>query len=223
MNSFMKYSAMMLIISTAGTNVAHATGPYVSLNVSNANLEHSIERNIGNATLPVQDTSGFTTASDSGIGGGAAVGYSFDLPNNFFVGAEGFYNQENASTKNINSVLVTDIDLDATYGARFIAGAHVTDKFSLYTHAGATVVDFDVRNSYTFAPPVRTTSEREVGFSYGVGADMKINNKMSVFTEYTQINDVSFTPLPEVAGNTGRLNQNELNISKLSLGVKYAF
>jgi len=215
------YLLPSILILSAGT--AQADGLYISGKVGASTLGHTIERNIGTTTLPVQDTSGVSSVTETGVSLGIGVGYTFDINEMLFVGGEAFYNYENASTRNINSVLVTDIDLEHTYGGRFIAGAHVTDKFSLYAHAGATVLDFDINNSYTFAPPVREASSHEVAFSYGLGADYKLDDNVSVFAEFTQIKDVGFTPIPEVAGGTGRINPNDLDLGRISLGVKYSF
>lgn len=204
---------------------ADASGFYVSGKVGSTEAEHTIERNIGSGVaLPVSDTSGVTSAHETNVSGGLAIGYEHDfMQEEFFVGLEGFYNVENTSTKNINSVLVTDVDINATYGGRMLVGINATDKLALYAHGGATALDIDIRNSYTFAPPVKTSSETEVGFSFGGGVGYDLSNNISVFAEYTRINNVDFSPIPEVAGGTGRINKNTLDYSNISLGVKYAF
>ena len=120
-------------------------------------------------------------------------------------------------------MLVTDVELEASYGARVLLGTNVTDKVQLYTHVGATQVDFDVTNSYTFAPPVTEDSFSETGFSYGVGAAVALSDTLSVFTEYTEVAGVDFDGIPEIAGDTGRVNDNTLDLSSLSVGIKYAF
>lgn len=203
--------------------LAYADGFYISGKIGASSLGHTIERAESTAGLPVADSNGVTSVEETALSAGVGLGYIHDLNDQFFIGAEGFYNREDASTKNINGVLVTEIDLDATYGGRFIAGVRPTDRLSLYAHAGATVLDYDVNNSYTFAPPKASRSDTEVGFSYGAGADYKITDKISTFIEYTQIADVDFDGIPEVAGGTGRVNGNELDLSSVSMGLKYAF
>lgn len=225
-NLYLLPATLILSTTAIAANSANADvldGLYIAGKIGSSSLNHTIERNIGNTTLPVQDTSGVTNANDSGVSFGGAVGYTVDLNDRFYVGAEGFFNFEDANTRNINSVLITDIDLKYTYGGRAILGTHVTDTLSLYAHGGITVLDFDIANSYTFAPPTRDASSSEAAFSYGIGADYKITENVSVFAEYSQINDVDFTPIGEVAGGTGRINPNDLDLGTMSLGFKYNF
>jgi opacity protein-like surface antigen len=209
----------------AGSSAHAGSGFYVSGKLSATTFDHTINRNTGGfAGLPVPDTSGVTTAETTDFSGGLALGYKHSFgQGQYFIGAEGFYNFENASTRNINGVLVTDIDLDASYGGRVLLGVNATDKLSIYGHGGVTVLDFDVRNSYTFAPPVRTASETEATFSFGVGAGYAVTDRIGVFIEYTQTTDADFDGLPEVAGGTNRVNPNDVSLSAFSIGAKYSF
>ena len=211
----------MLILGSASS--VFADGLYVSGKVGSSTLGHTIERNASTSGLPVVDSNGVTTTEETDVSLGIALGYKVPITDKFFVGVEGFYNYETAESRNINGVLVTDIELNHTYGSRLLAGTNITDKFSLYVHGGATVLDFDVNNSYTFAPPLKSSNEREVAFSYGLGASYALNNNFDVFVDYTQINDVNFNGLPEVAGGTGRVNPNELDLGTLSIGLTYNF
>jgi len=202
-----------------------SSGLYISGKIGASTLGHTIERNTrGFAGLPVPDTGGVSLVENTDLSGGVAVGYQQNIfDDRLYVGLEGFFTLEDGSSRNINGVLVTDIDLNFTYGGRLIGGVNVTDKFSVYAHGGVTVLDFDVRNSYTFAPPVTRRSLTETAFSYGVGAAYKFTSAISVFAEYTQIADVKFGGIPEVAGGTGRVNPNELDLNTISLGFKYSF
>ena len=224
-NLFLKRKVSLLsgtlALMMATSSLAYADGFYVSGKVSSTTLDHTISRAQATPGLPVADTAGVFTADATDVSGGVALGYEFaTVEERMYIGIEGFYNFENASSRNIASVLITDVDLEATYGARVLAGFNVTDKFSLYVHGGATVVDFEVTNSYTFAPPVRSESFTETAFSYGVGAGYDVTDNATFFVEYTQIDDVEFDGIPEVAGGTGRVNPNELDLSSLSAGIK---
>lgn len=118
---------------------------------------------------------------------------------------------------------MTDVDLNSSYGARAIGGANINESFLLYAHAGLTALDFDVRNSYTFAPPVTNASYSETGASFGFGANYKISNSPSIFAEYTKVVGVDFDGIPEIAGGTGRVNPNTLSLNSASLGIKFVF
>lgn len=204
--------------------MAFAEGVYVSGRISASTFGHSIERNTGGVVLPVPDTGGVTTVEETEFSGGVGIGYLKNFADNkLFVGVEGFYDFEDASTRNINGVLITELNLNATYGVRGMVGVNATEKFSLYAHGGLTVLDFDIKNSYTFAPPVREASATENAFSYGVGASYNIGPAITVFTEYTQITDVNFSAIPEVAGGTNRVNPNDVDLRKISLGLRYNF
>lgn len=220
-----KLVATALVATSLASTTASAGDFYVAGKISASTSDHTINRNTGGfAGLPVPDTSGVTSADATDFAGGLALGYQQPFANDqFFVGIEGFYNVETGSSRNINGVLVTDIDLNASYGARVLAGVNATDRLSVYAHGGLTVLDFDVRNSYTFAPPVTTASETAETFSFGFGAGYKLTDHLSVFGEYTQTTDADFGGIPEVAGGTNRVNPNDLSLSALSLGVKYAF
>lgn len=211
-----------LAIATLGS-AALADGFYFSGSLQGTTQDHGIERNTAGFELPVPDVGGssYVSATDAALG--IAAGYEFDLGSNFFIGAEAFYNFENAGSRNINGVLVTDVSLESTYGVRLISGVDVTDKFSVYAHAGVTEAEFDVRNSYTFADPVRSGSFSETGFSYGVGASYAVTDRMSIFTELTQVDGIEFDGLPEVAGGTARENPNSLDLAKTAIGVKFNF
>jgi len=200
-------------------------GFYLSGKIGASTLGHAIERNTGGFMgLPVPDVGSVTSVENTDLTGGVAIGYQRNIFNDrLYLGLEGFFNFEDGSTRNINGVLVTDIDLNYTYGGRLIGGVNVTKSFSVYVHGGVTVLDYDVRNSYTFAPPVRTRSSTDTAFSYGLAADYKLTDDVSVFAEYTQIADVNFDGIPEVAGGTNRVNPNELDLRSVSLGLKYSF
>lgn len=207
-----------------GALPAQAEGLYISGSLGSTTLGHTLERNEATPGLPVPDVAGVSLSTATDVSAGLAFGYEFQANNSpFFFGAEAFYTFENSETRNIVGVLATDVSLDASYGARLIGGVDVAPKFSVYGHAGYTQLEFDVRNSYTFAPPVKTHSFSEGGFSYGVGALYHVNDRFSVFTEYTKIPDVDFAGLPEVAGGTGRVNPNDLSLDKVSFGVRMNF
>ena len=126
-----------------------------TVNRSATTLDHTIQRDTGGFALPVPDMSGTTIADTTDFSGGLAAGYIQNFAGDqFFVGAEAFYNFETAETKNINGVLVTEIDLNSTYGGRLLAGANATDKLSLYAHGGVTVTcdPFSPRNSGRIRP-----------------------------------------------------------------------
>ena len=218
----MKVTAISAALAAVMGSAVAADGLYVSGSLSAQTFGHEIERNT-EAGLGAPDQSFVTRTEDTGGAFGLALGYEQAINSSFYWGAEVFYNASDASSTNINGVLVTDIDIDSTYGVRGILGTNVTDKVQLYAHAGITQVDFDIENSYTFAPPVTSRSDEETAFSYGVGAAVAVSDAVSVFTEYTQIADVDFNGIPEVAGGTGRVNENTLDLSSVAIGVKFSF
>jgi opacity protein-like surface antigen len=87
---------------------------------------------------------------------------------------------------------------------------------------GQTTLDFDINNSYPFAPPLRDGDDSVDEITYGIGAEFSINDHWSVTAQYSQLNDVAFDPLPEVAV-PGKINDNEVDFSALTFGVNYNF
>lgn len=219
----MKTIALTTLAMTIAASSVAADGIYVSGKISSLTFGHEIERNT-EAALGEVNNSGVTRVEDSDVSGGIALGYEQTIGDGtLYWGAEAYYDAHNGESRNINNVLVTEVALDATYGARVILGANVSDRVRLYTHAGVAQVAFDVTNSYTFAPPVTEESFEETGFTFGVGASVAITEQVAFFTEYTQLTGVDFDGIPEVAGGTGRVNDNQLDLSSLAIGVKYSF
>ena len=90
MNKKFISTSILLAATTIGASAnaqQSLDGLYVSGKIGSSSLNHTIERNIGDTTLPVQDTSGVTTANDAGVSFGGAIGYTYDLTDSFFVGA----------------------------------------------------------------------------------------------------------------------------------------
>lgn len=209
-----------LLISALGlSTISFANdGFYIGAHVQNSTLNHTIQRDTGEAANP--SITSFAEESDGAIGLNA--GYKFHVNENAFLAVEGFYTDENAETTNINNMLQTIIGLQSSYGINLKAGFDITDEFSVYGIVGMTILDFDIDNSYPFAPPMRSGSEEEADLSIGFGAEYRLNMHWAVKAEYTYMNDVAFTPLPEVAV-PGKINPNELNYSNLKLGISYSF
>ncbi len=209
---------MSLSMVSNATADAVNDGFYVTGFVGASSLEHSLQRNTGSNTTP----SITTQARETDTGYGLGLGYKLHVANDIFVGAEAFYSSEDTKTTNINNLLQTEVTLESTYGFRLLAGFDITPKASVYGFGGSTVLDFDLRNSYPFAPPVRTASEKESAFTFGVGLAYAVTKNVSVTAEYAQINDVKFDPIPEVAV-PGKINRNELDLSTWKLGLAYNF
>jgi opacity protein-like surface antigen len=193
-------------------------GVYISGFLLNTSQDHTLERNTG-----TNETPSITTRSEeTDIGAGLALGYKTHVNDTVFVAVEGFYNKESVESRNLNNLLITEVELNATYGINLKAGFDITDAFSLYGFVGSTWVDIDLSNSYPFAPPMREGSTTESEFTLGFGASYKLSENLSVVGEYTQLNDLSFDPLPEVAV-PGKVNPNELDLSSWKVGLSYNF
>jgi len=204
-------------MALAGTATAK-DGFYIGGQVLNSSFGHTIQRDTGSADNPSLTT--FTEETD--VGFGIHGGYKMHVTDDAFLAAELFYNSESAETRNINNMLQTELELNATYGINFKAGVDITERFSMYGIAGATVLDFDIDNSYPFAPPMRSGDATETGLSLGVGFEYQVNSDWSVRGEYVQVSDVDFDPLPEVAV-PGKINPNDVDYDSLSLSVSYSF
>ena len=101
-NKYLITSAILLSTSALALSSANAQaldGFYISGEIGSSSLNHTIERNIGDATLPVQDTSGVTIANNTNKSLGGTISYPLDLNDRFFIGAEGFFNFEKANPK----------------------------------------------------------------------------------------------------------------------------
>lgn len=205
----------------AGASVAPAAfagdGVYVSGSIGGTQLGHSIRRETGVQDVPSIST--LTEETDLTLRFG--VGYKQHVTDRAFLAAEAFYAWENGSTSSVNGVLVSDLELDASFGGDVRFGYDITDDFSLYGLAGVTWLEFDNDTSYTFAPPVNTLSETEAGFTYGLGAELALTDRVSVIGEYRITNDVSFTPNADRVGEI--INDNDIDRNSLRLGVNFSF
>ncbi|WP_415886383.1 outer membrane protein [Neptuniibacter sp. QD37_6] len=220
MSKFVKgFSAVAgLVVIGLSSQVSAGEGFYVGGQIGSTTLGHSIERNQG-AAPPAASISTFSEESDVSVG--VHLGYKKMVTDDAFLAAELFYNNESAETTNLNGVLRSDLELEASYGVNFKAGVEVTDKLSVYGIAGATWLDLDVRNSYVFASPVKYGSEDEVALSLGVGAEYAVNNNWSVKAEYTRVNDVDFDAPKEVVLN--QFNPNEAEYDNFNVSLSYYF
>ena len=208
-----------VVLATAIALPAQAKDGFrIGSTASNATLSHTIERNTGSNTTP--SITSLTEETDYGFG--LSAGYQFHLTDDFFLGADLFYQDHNVETRNINNLLITELSLNESYGFKIRAGVDVSDKFSVYGLVGQTTLDFDINNSYPFAPPTRSASTDVDEVTFGIGAEYSINDNWSLVAEYNQLNDVNFDPIPEVAV-PGQINDNELDFSALSFGVNFNF
>lgn len=212
--------ATLLSLSCASIITTANAGDGFSLGVTagNGTFSHTIERNTGSNTTP----SITTRTEESDLGYGLTAGYQFSVSEDVFLGIEAFYKEESIETRNINNLLITELSLENTYGINVKAGINVNDKFSVYALLGQTTLDFDINNSYPFAPPLRDGDESVNEITYGIGAEFSINDHWSITAQYSQLNDVAFDPLPEVAV-PGKINDNEVDFNALSFGVNYNF
>jgi len=205
------------LLSTALLTQADS-GFYAGVAIGQSTLAHEIQRDTGSDASP----SISTRNEETDIALRFSVGYTVDLTEKTHVAVEGFYSLEDASTLSKNNLLVSRVNLDSTYGFNVKPGIHITEDFTLFAILGLTVLDFELNNSYPFAPPVRSASEQEQAFNFGFGGEYTLTDNFSVFGEYSQVKDVSFDPIPEVAV-AGKINPNELDYSSLNIGVKYLF
>lgn len=218
LNSKTKIAAL-LALSIAGASQAQAKDGFsIGSLVSNGTFSHTIERDTGTNETP--SITSRTEETDYGFG--ISAGYQFHVNENIFLGADVFYQEQDIETRNINNLLITELTLNNSYGIKAKLGVDVNDKLSIYGLLGQTTLDFDIRNSYPFAPPVRTGNTDVDEITIGIGAEYNINDHWSFVAEYNQLNDVSFDPLPEVAV-PGKINDNEVDFSSLSFGLNYNF
>lgn len=223
--SVKKYLIAAAALSVFSHQSAQAGEVYVLGSAGVSESSHSIERNLGEnpPELPSPDAGGVTSVDEDGASFSLGAGYRTNVPGSpVFIGVEGFYTFEDIESRNINGVLITDVDVDGQYGGRVLLGYDVNDRVKVYAHGGVSWIDFDLTNSYTFADPVTSRSETEAAFAYGAGAEFEVIDKVGVFVEYTRTTEVAFDGIPEVAGDTGRVNYNELALDRLALGFRWA-
>jgi len=199
-------------------NIHAADGFSIGINSSNGTFSHTLERNTGSNETP----SITTRSEETDVGYGLNLGYQFHLTDDFFLAGEIFYQDQDIRTRNINNLLITELTLNSSYGFKLKSGFDVNDKLAVYGFAGQTTLDFDIDNSYPFAPPLTNDSTDVDEFTIGVGLEYAVTDNWSITAEYNQLNDVSFDPIPEVAV-AGKINDNEVDYSALSFGLNYSF
>jgi len=215
-----KIAALTVISSIVlATNVQAQDGFSIGVNTSNGTFSHTIERNTGTPEIP----SITTRTEETDFGYGINVGYQLRLSDNFYFAGEAFYQGQDIETRNINNILITELTLNSSYGIKLKSGIYVNEQLSIYGFSGVTTLDFDINNSYTFAPPTTQSSADVDEFTVGVGIEYAISDHWSVTAEYSQLNDVSFDPIPEVAFDSGKINNNEVDYSSISFGINYTF
>jgi len=213
-----RFAAVILVSSVVTFSAASAgDGFYVSGGVTATDLSHNINRNTGE----FDSSSISSTVSETDIGFRLGLGYKSHVSEDWFVAVEGFYAFESASTESLNGMLVSSLELNASYGGDIRVGYDVSDKFAVYALAGITALDFENNTAYTFAPPLQELSATETGFTYGVGTEIQLSERMSVIGEYRITNDVAFTPNPDRVGEL--VNDNQIDHGALRLGLNFSF
>ena len=217
LKSYALVCATMVSAAAISTSSLAEDGFYLSGSVTATELSHNINRNTGD-----RDSASLSSnASNTDIGLRLGAGYKTHVAADWFVALEGFYAWENATTESLNGMLVSRLELDASYGADFRIGYDVTDKFAVYALGGITALDFDNSTAYTFAPPMQELSATETGFTYGFGAEIQVTERYSLVGEYRLTSDVGFTPNPDRVGEL--VNDNQLDHGALRLGMNFSF
>ena len=212
---YISYAALAIL----SAQTAHANdGFYLNSNITNSTFSHTIQRDTGTNETPSITTR--TEETDYGIG--INLGYKFHVIDSVYLAGEVFYTDQDIQTKNINNLLITELTLNNTYGIKGKLGFDINDKFSVYAAIGQTTLDFDINNSYPFAPPLTDDSADVDEITIGVGAEFMVTDNWGVTVEYAQLNDVSFDPIPEVAV-PGKINDNEVDLTSLTFGLTYRF
>lgn len=203
---------------TSSTAVQAKDGFYLNSNLSNSTFSHTIQRDTG-----TNETASITTRTEeTDYGFGINAGYKFHVADSVFLAGEVFYTEQDIETKNTNNLLITELTLNNTYGVKGKLGFDINDRFSVYASIGQTTLDFDINNSYPFAPPLTDDTTDVDELTIGVGAEFMVSDHWGVTVEYAQLNDVSFDPIPEVAV-PGKINDNEVDLTALTFGLTYRF
>ena len=226
MNTFTK-SILSIALLAATVPVAMAdNGFYVSAGVNATTVEQSLSRNTG-TNLPTSPDTGaanggsFSTIDqDTGVGAFISGGYRFEFLDDAFVEAEVFYADETAETENLNSLIISEVELKNSYGLDLHIGKQVTDTFGVYGLMGVAQYEFDVDQSYPFAPPTAFVSAEETAFVYGAGVDIALTDHISTFGEVRLTNDLEYdTPIDQ--GGVRSINELDLNV--IRTGIRYRF
>lgn len=216
-------STVLTSVLLIGNSASAETGFYVHGGVNATTLEQVSSRNTGTSdpnSGPVGGPSISVSDKDTGASAYLAGGYEYQFSSDFFAAVEVFYADETAETRTFNSVKVTDIELESSYGIDLKFGHNVTDKLSIYGLIGVSQFEFDGKASYTFAPPVDDLSDEETAFVYGGGLEIRFNEKWSTLAEIRLVNDVEFdTP----TDRGGVRSEDELDFSIIRTGLKYRF
>lgn len=216
--------AAVMVSSAIFAGVAQAeNGFYIMGGLNATTAEHGVNRNTGtNAPLvgPVGGPSLSSVDKDTGASIVVGAGYRHDFTDTFYGEIEAYYTDETAETHNINSVLVTDVELKQSFGLDVHLGHQLTDKVSLYGLFGVAQYEGDITKTYTFAPPVDLADLEETAFVYGGGVEIGITDRISTYGEFRISNDIDFS-VPVDRG--GVVSDNELEISVIRTGLKYKF
>lgn len=218
-------AALLIAIGSLGISSASFAqdGLYVSGGLNNTTIEQGLTRNTGSngpTTGPADGPSLSSSDRDTSASVFLGLGYRWDLENDYFTAIEVFYADETAETTNINNVLISNVELDSSYGIDFRAGLDVTDRFGVYGLIGATNYRFDSNLAYTFAPPTDFVEQDEWALVYGAGAEIALTNRITGFGEYRISTDVDFDT-PRDKG--GIVSENELDFAGLRTGIRYRF
>ena len=226
MNTISK-SIFAVVVAALTVPVAMAdNGFYVSAGVNSTTVEQSLSRNTG-TNVPISPDTGaanggsFSTFDqDTGASAFVSVGYRFEFLSDSFLEAEAFYADETAETQNLNSLIISEVELQNSFGLDVHLGKQVTDTVGIYGLMGVAQYEFDVNQSYPFAPPTAFVSAEETAFVYGAGVEISLTDHISTFGEVKLTTDLDYdTPVDQ--GGVRSINELDLNV--IRTGIRYRF
>jgi outer membrane immunogenic protein len=181
----MKTPAFALLFLAAFSHVAHAEGLYGSLKI------HSVQQDLSSALLTSPRVSNRVVSPDSqkDVSGSVAIGYGFNggwrLESEYTIKQDSQFKSYWAPfNANVNNMQVSSKRLMVNGYKDF----PLTENLSLYAMAGVGVANinsegYQTNTSRRFA----NNSQNNFAYALGVGADLKLNQQITLGTGYRYI------------------------------------
>ncbi len=162
--------------------------------------KHSVGLDIINSQIVDQETN---YHGKNSFGASINYKYAIDVYDNFVITPAIFYDRLNAN--------IDESEIDARYGIKLDLGYKANEVVTPYFSLGYAVNEYD----YVDSTKSINNSDDKAALIYGVGLSFKVNDILSISTEYN-ISEV------EISNKTGDLTP-KVDIDQFKVGFSYNF
>jgi outer membrane immunogenic protein len=161
-----------------------------------------------------------SSSNNSGVIGGAHIGYNYQLPANIVVGLEGDVEGSSGKANSLLGGSVADSYRETVQGSVRGRVGYAVDRALFYATGGAAFGG--IQNNYLSALGADSASHTRVGYTVGGGVEYAINNNWSVRVEYRYTDFGHYTDILSGSALGNAVTKHDTD-NKVEAGFSYKF